>query len=490
MALELFVGMVLGGLLDRPALAQEEEQLYYGLLHAHTAFSDGTGLPADAYARARKKGLDFFAVTPHNHTDAEMGAGARADGLLIATQPSLYATPDGTVTYTARGETVTTATLTGAAARATKAEKFVGLYGQEFSTIGSGNHVNVLGPSGVIDAANGDFPALFAYLERLEERTVVQLNHPDAYEDLFYAGQDLGTKKKMRNDYGLDDVGLDFGRLVAEADGHVALIELLSGPAMRTERTPNYRYRAAADDYYFYLCQGFHVSPSVGHDNHYPTWGDTTDARMGVYAEGLTTERLFDAFEANRTFATEDLDLSLDLVLNGAERMGATVDLPAGAALAFEVHLADPSDDGTTFVSLVGGFVEPQAGTFTRLTERDGLRETVEVAAGERARFDGHLSSGDPEFYYVVVEQEDGDRAWSAPIWLGHPRHGQELPAAPDAPPAPDPFVWTRNASPWYHERACKAAASIKPENLESGTVAPAGRQKHACQLPATSPEP
>jgi hypothetical protein len=40
---------------------------YWGDLHAHTSYSDGAGLPKDAYEYARAKaGLDFFAVTDHS----------------------------------------------------------------------------------------------------------------------------------------------------------------------------------------------------------------------------------------------------------------------------------------------------------------------------------------------------------------------------------------------------------------------------------------
>ena len=60
------------------------EKLYYGLLHAHTSFSDGLGTPEEAYARAKSKGSDFFAITPHNHKWAENGAKERKDGVLIA----------------------------------------------------------------------------------------------------------------------------------------------------------------------------------------------------------------------------------------------------------------------------------------------------------------------------------------------------------------------------------------------------------------------
>ena len=46
---------------------------YYGNLHSHTSYSDGTGTPAQAFAFARNTAptpLDFLAVTEHNHSGA------------------------------------------------------------------------------------------------------------------------------------------------------------------------------------------------------------------------------------------------------------------------------------------------------------------------------------------------------------------------------------------------------------------------------------
>ena len=39
---------------------------YFGDLHTHSRYSDGTGTPADAFATARANGLDFFALTDHS----------------------------------------------------------------------------------------------------------------------------------------------------------------------------------------------------------------------------------------------------------------------------------------------------------------------------------------------------------------------------------------------------------------------------------------
>jgi hypothetical protein len=50
-----------GALAPGPAM-----QAYFGDLHNHSGYSDGTGTPADAFATARANGLDFFALTDHS----------------------------------------------------------------------------------------------------------------------------------------------------------------------------------------------------------------------------------------------------------------------------------------------------------------------------------------------------------------------------------------------------------------------------------------
>jgi hypothetical protein len=51
------------------AHALDAMQFYFGNLHSHTRYSDGSGTPRDAYTWARDvAGLDFYAVTDHGET--------------------------------------------------------------------------------------------------------------------------------------------------------------------------------------------------------------------------------------------------------------------------------------------------------------------------------------------------------------------------------------------------------------------------------------
>jgi len=462
----------------------QELKLFYGLLHAHTYFSDGSGAPEQAYARAKSKGLHFFAVTEHNHKDAELGADDRIDKILIATDPRLYEA-SGTVQIQRLGQTVTVKSLIRAARDATS-PSFVALYGQEFSSISKGNHVNVFQVDRVLTAPNGDFRELYDHLGSQSPAVVVQMNHPDVHGDLFYQGQDRKKKRNMFNDYGLDDYGLDFSTLIRETGRFVSMIELLSGPAMKRARVAGFSYGAHENDYYYYLTQGFHISPSAGHDNHYETWGDTTDARTGVYAAELTAAGLLEAFRQNRTFATEDKDLALGFSING-QPMGSVLTLAAEAELVIRATASDPTDGNTTYdVKLVRGQIAPQReGAFQKLVDDDGEADRGTIGSGGSLEFRGHVASGGPEFFYVKVVQGDGDRAWSAPVWINHPRAG-----GGGATPAPTLFVWTRNPqSTVYHRPDCKAVRQIKPENLVQGAQPPARRTLHAC-VPAAADDP
>jgi len=121
--------------------------VFFGNLHAHTTLSDGSGAPTNAFTMARNTAkLDFLAVTEHNHSAAAHPKEAAVFGTGIAAQHSLYSK------------------LTSAANAADDDDDFVALFGQEFSTISSGNHMNVIGASKVIDendVPSGDFKELY-----------------------------------------------------------------------------------------------------------------------------------------------------------------------------------------------------------------------------------------------------------------------------------------------------------------------------------------
>jgi len=98
--------------------------LYRGPLHGHSRYSDGMGEPKTIYAKAKQEGLDFAAITDHNHPAARGGvkpddvrAKDQAGTPTVAEDPTLY-------------------TKTFEHAKAATDENFVGLVGVELGTIG------------------------------------------------------------------------------------------------------------------------------------------------------------------------------------------------------------------------------------------------------------------------------------------------------------------------------------------------------------------
>lgn len=479
------------------ARSQSNLKVYYGLLHAHTMISDGSGTPEEAYQMAKTAGLDFFALTEHNHADAEDGAKERKDGLLIATNHQLYngqtnitVTRHWTVNHQTHSETISIKPLIKAARDATSAT-FLALYGQEFSTISSGNHMNVFGLPEVITTPNGNFKSFFAQLQQYHStglNPVVQLNHPDIHQDLFYKGQDAKEKKKTFNDYGIDagDLGPDYRDWVKAHAKYTHLIEVLAGPALSKVRKP---YDPLEDEYFFYLKQGLRVSPTAGQDNHYKTWGTITEARTGVLSESLSQQDILNALRNNRTFATEDKNLRLVLQLNGS-MMGTAINAPDESELKFKVSISDTDEPNATYdIQIVGGTIKPELSTTaTEWKAKDGvLFSKTGVSAGD-LNIPGLFANAEPSFYYIRLTQnspQGKDRAWSAPVWVNLNSPATEAIAnvsatTPEFPVAQ--FYWTASSSSQvYHRKGCRSIDLIKPENLKSGDNPPAGRTLHAC---------
>ncbi|HEV7660308.1 MAG TPA: CehA/McbA family metallohydrolase [Allosphingosinicella sp.] len=372
-----------------PAIAQS---VFFGSLHAHTSYSDGSGTPEDAYKAARAAGLDFFAITEHNHRSAESGAGARADGRLIATDPGLY-----------RGRADS---LVETADRLNDDGDFVTLYGQEYSTISSGNHMNVFGVPDVITVANGAFNALVAWANGLPASAggapLMQMNHPN-------------NPASARKDYGRDDFTSD-SRWVAALDPLVELIEVLSGPALN----PGIGLRPSPDEapYLAYLDLGFHAAPSSGQDNHFRNWGTSTDTRTAVIASRLTRADILAALRGRHAYATQDKNLRIIYRANGALQ-GDVVRAPAsGSSLSLSVSVRD--DDEPTANYRVEVLTDmPRDG---RPAARAGSPITIRGNTPSPVTLPALPFQGRGQYVLLRITQTDAgggaDRAWTAPVWF------------------------------------------------------------------------
>ena len=447
-----------------------QPKIFFGGLHAHTKYSDGSGFPADAFARARDLGkMDFLAVTEHNHSAAEQGIGnddPRKDGILIATQPALYNGTDP-------------ASLMSAARSFTVDDAFVAIGGQEFSTISSGNHANVFDVGDVITVANGDYKSLYdtwlpQHPDSLGEAPLVQFNHPNFRQDL----NPNTEANKRENDYGFDDFNKDFAELLRHAEKNVSLIEIVSGPALSDGTNLSTSDNRHEKDYWFYLNQGFRLAPTANQDNHFFNWGTVTRARTAVLADRLTKADILRALKARRAYATEDQNLQVRFLVN-VQQMGSIIRTPQPQDLTIEVGIADPDEPNARYkVELyrdeVGGdMIEDPA-------------DDSELEGDGTVTFTGQRFESATVFFFIKVLQKNADGqtecAWTAPVWV---ELGQPLPPAPVPSPTPGAsptpaagFVHSRNSA-IYHFANCADVANIKPQNRIESAEPPEDKTLH-----------
>jgi len=132
---------------------------------------------------------------------------------------------------------------------------------------------------------------------------------------------------------------------------------------------------------------------------------------LGVYAPSLDREALWDAFGQRRTFATTGARALLEFRANGAW-MGSEIEAPGNVTVEVSVHGTAPIER----VDLIRG---PH-----RLARWEKGGESF------RARLVDTPPTGDT-YYYLRVEQEDGEMLWSSPVWVASTAGGSSdgLPA-------------------------------------------------------------
>ncbi|MBI2567193.1 MAG: CehA/McbA family metallohydrolase [Candidatus Schekmanbacteria bacterium] len=147
--------------------------------------------------------------------------------------------------------------------------------------------------------------------------------------------------------------------------------------------------------------KGWWLGSVSGDDAHDRVWGTRDVSRTGVLAEGLTRADLIDAFRARRFFTSEDSNAYVSFQMNGAE-MGSR--LTVHSAPTLNVYFSDPDGEAWTGLKVYKNGVVVAEESFN-----DAGAGTADVAVP--------LPSG-TDYYYVRVEQSDGQRIQPAPIWL------------------------------------------------------------------------
>lgn len=267
--------------------------------------------------------------------------------------------------------------LTEAAKRFTEPGRFVAFRGTEW-THGAG-HISVIeAPEPCSRDVQIGFDDLVAWMEG--KGGIASFNHPG------------------RNEQGnWDDFKYSLG-----GNRTIRLLEVGSGPYPR-----NTFYEAS---YIRALDRGWQVGAINSQDNHRADWGTAADTRTGVVARALTREDLMEALRAMRTYSTEDRNVQVKFMGNG-RWMGEVLLI---GEVEFEIDISDPDPGDTVHEvdlrSTGGATIMTLEGSGDEGGPDRPFRRSFTLAPNQ-----GY------NWYYLRIEQTDGDVIVTSPIWVKSP---------------------------------------------------------------------
>ena len=357
-------------------------QPYFGQLHSHTQYSDGSGTLDSALSYIRSlpasANVQFVAFTDHsNYFDSKNAPNVEA--ALYDT--TLVKDSDASHSWKTYKDTI-------AQFNEDNAGDMVAIGGFEMTWSGGPGHINTFNTPGIVSRNNStlnnktDDAGMKAYyaLLRQEEgkNSISQFNHP---------GTTFGNFK-------------DFNYWDPVIDSRMYMVEVGNGEGQIGAGG----YYPSYEQYIMALDKGWHLAPTNNQDNHKGKWGNANDARDVILTDSFTEEGIYAAIRALRMYATEDKNLELTYTVNGLMMGSRITEVPD--KLNIEVTVNDPdASDSIAKVEVVANSGK--------------VAYTWDNAA--------QLSSGklsvtlDPSYsyYFIRVTQKDGDLAVTSPVWVG-----------------------------------------------------------------------
>ena len=234
----------------------DDLNFYYGIPHAHCAFSTGRGTPTEAFDYARHSGLDFLILTDHNN----------------------YLTKNVQLKGTELSKWDTARHL--ASRYNKKHENFLALIGFESKTNPFGD-INVINSSRFFTGTVNNLQLLVLWM--LNNPTAcVSINHPH--------------------------------KTIEYLEYNPILNKLITSIEVGNGSSPN-KYLRYEKYYYYLLDNGWKLGAINGQDNHKLNFGDDENLTC-VIADELTSTSLVDAFRNRHTYSTESRTLITYFTIN------------------------------------------------------------------------------------------------------------------------------------------------------------------------------
>ena len=364
-------------------VGEAQYALYFGQLHSHTTYSDGSGSLTDALNYIKNlpanANVDFVAFTDHsNYFDgSSAGTTANPEGALydmsLASEVSQSIWNEYVGTIDAFNE-----------ANA----DIIAIPGFEMTWSGGPGHINTFNTEGIVSRNNTTLnnktadAGMKAYYELLSQSegadSINQFNHP---------GTTFGNFT-------------DFAYWDALVDTRIQLVEVGNGEGAIGAGG----YYPSYEEYTLALDKGWHVAPTNNQDNHKGKWGNANDARDVILTDNFTEEGIYDAIRNYRVYATEDKNLEIYYTMNDLVMGSIIEEVPEMLNISVSVYDPDSSDS----ISKVEVIVNSGKTAYVWDT-------ASELASGVLA------AELEPtySYYYIRVTQGDGDIAVTAPVWVG-----------------------------------------------------------------------
>jgi hypothetical protein len=122
-----------------------------------------------------------------------------------------------------------------------------------------------------------------------------------------------------------------------------------------------------------------------------------------VWAKENTREAILDALRARRSFGTTGARIALEVRVAGRFMGEKTSEHADASPVTIEIAATCPNDVATISICRGG----------------EWIHEATPFERSFALRFVDATPPAGPKWYYVRIEQKDGEIAWSSPVWLG-----------------------------------------------------------------------
>ncbi len=361
-------------------VGEAQYEFYFGQLHSHTTYSDGSGSLESALQYIanlpESANVDFVAFTDHSNY-FDNSSDVNPEGALYDMS---LASASNQNTWNAYKNAI--------AEFNNSQGDVIAIGGFDMTWSGGPGHINTFNTPGIVSrnnstlnnkTADAGMKAYYALLSRAEGAdSLNQFNHP---------GSTFGTFS-------------DFAYWDALIDTRIQMVEVGNGEGQvgAGGYYPSYEYYTMALD------KGWHVAPTNNQDNHKGKWGNANDARDVVITDNFTEEGIYEAIRAMRMYSTEDKNLEIDYTVNGLMLGSSITEVPEKLNINVTVYDPDSSDS----ISKVEVIVNSGKVAYSWSDPADLADGSLEAVL-------------DPEYsyYYIRVTEGDGDLAVTAPVWVG-----------------------------------------------------------------------